>query len=97
MALSRNSTSTVATADVSKQMESFNSAVQATPVVEKKEDKSVMISMRLPESMRNELKAYFAAHGMSLSSGLIASANYLKLEEQMGSVTLSNGVVIKRK
>lgn len=98
MALSRNSAAaSVQTADVSKQLESFNSAVNATPAEEKKTDKSVMISMRIPESMRNELKSYFAAHGMSLSNGLIASANFLKLEEQMGAVTLSNGIVIKRK
>ena len=98
MALSRNSAaSNVQTADVSKQLESFNSAVNATPVEEQKTYKSVMISMRIPESMRNELKSYFAAHGMSLSNGLIASANFLKLEEQMGAVTLSNGIVIKRK
>lgn len=85
------------TANVSKQLESFNSAVTATFTEEKKADKSVMISMRIPESMRNELKAYFAAHGMSLSNGLIASANFLKLEEQIGAVTISNGIVIKRK
>ena len=98
MALSRNSAAApVQTADVSKQLESFNSAVTATPAEEKKADKSVMISMRLPESMRNELKAYFAAHGMSLSNGLIASAQFLKMEEQMGAVNLSNGIVIKRK
>ena len=98
MALSRNSASTaVQTSDVSKQLESFNSAVTATPAEEKKADRSVMISMRIPESMRNGVKSYFAAHGMSLSNGLIASANFLKLEEQMGAVTLANGVVIKRK
>ena len=98
MALSRNSaSSTPQTANVSKQLESFNAAVTATPTEEKKADKNVMISMRIPASMRNELKAYFAAHGMSLSNGLIASANFLKLEEQMGAVTLANGVVIKRK
>ncbi len=98
MALSRNSASPAPqTANVSKQLESFNSAVTATPAEEKKADKNVMISMRIPASMRNELKAYFAAHGMSLSNGLIASANFLELEEQMGAVTLANGVVIKRK
>lgn len=98
MALSRNSATTLKpTADVSKQMASFNAAVTATPKAESKEDKSIMISMRVPESLKNELKAFFAAHGMSLSNGLIASASYLKLEEQMGAITLSNGVVIKRK
>lgn len=102
MALSRNSAANTApapvpTANVGKQLESFNSAITATPVKEQKNEKSVMISMRIPENMRNELKSFFAAHGMSLSNGLIASANFLKLEEQIGAVTLSNGIVIKRK
>ena len=92
MALSRNST-----ANISKQLESFNSAITATPVEESKAEKSVMISMRISESKRNELKAFFASKGMSLSGGLIAGANYLKLEEQMGLVSISNGIVIKRK
>jgi|GEM_PF-6686804 hypothetical protein len=90
MALSR-------TTDVSKQLQSFSAAITASPAKEKEPDKSVMISMRIPQSTRNELKAFFASHGMSLSCGLIASANFLKLEEQMGAVTVSNGIVIKRR
>lgn len=90
MALSR-------TTDVSKQLESFSAAITASPTQEEVHDKSVMISMRIPQSTRNELKAFFAARGMSLSCGLVAAANFLKLEEQMGAVTVSNGIVIKRR
>lgn len=95
MALSRNDKPN--TADVSKKLESFSAAVTATPEPKKESDKKILISMRISESKKNELKSYFAERGMSLSNGLIAAANFLILQEQMGKVHISDGIVIDRK
>ena len=84
------------TADIKANIETFNNTVKATPI-QKKDDKSVLISLRVPEDVKNELKAYFAAHGMSLSNGLLTGAKYLMLEERSGFVTLEKGIAIKHR
>lgn len=95
MALSRSDKPK--TADVSKKLESFSAAVKATPKEEEKIDKKILMSMRIDAKKKQELKSYFSAHGMSLSNGLIAAANFLMLQEEMGKVYISDGIVVERK
>ena len=52
--------------------------------------KTTQIVVRTTEKERNELKAYFMKHGISISKGLKIAVKYLQQQEKKGQVRFSD-------
>ena len=56
-----------------------------------------VVGIRLHKSERNKIKAFFAAYGLTVSSGLRLALNYLEQQAEDGEIRITKAGVIQRK
>ena len=86
-------------------------AVDTTPKVDNKEIKTVTkkedpeivikdtskvgVCFNVPKYIKDMWKTYFAAHGLTMTEGLIQAVNYMKEQEEKGEIKVSAISVVK--